>query len=162
MATIKFKDGQEYLDKLSTLADGLRDEVIGRAVYKGAGLVADAVKSNTESLPVDNRWGTDGDKKSGINTKQKTGLIKSLGITPMRNDDGFLNVKIGFDGYNDLKTKSFPNGQPNQLIARSVERGTSFMKATPFVKRAVSATKKQALDVMGNTVDKEIENIMKG
>ena len=36
----------------------------------------------------------------------KQGLLDGLGITPMRNDDGVWNVKIGFDGYNDMPTQN--------------------------------------------------------
>ena len=46
------------------------------------------------------------------------------------------------------------------MIAASAERGTSFLKANPFMKRAVSACKAKVIGVMGTTVDAEIKKIM--
>ena len=100
-------------------------------------------------------------KKGTLNAKQRAGLHKGLGIAKMQQDGKLTNVKIGWDGYNDIKTKRWPNGQPNQMIARSIERGTSFMKANPFVKRAVNRTRKAAAAEMQNVLDSEIEKIMK-
>ena len=97
---------------------------------------------------------------TGPNQYQKKGLEDSFGIAPIRNDNGFVNVKLGFDGYNGLKTKRWPNGQPNQMIARSVERGTSWMKANPFMKRALRKARKQAQEAMASRLQSEIQKIM--
>ena len=100
---------------------------------------------------------------SGPGDTQKKGLWESLGVTPLSDDGkGFLNVKVGFDGYNRMNTKRWPKGQPNQMIARSIERGTSFMKANPFVKRAVAQTQKRAKEAMSKAANREFEKIMKG
>ena len=161
MATIKFKAGDEYLGKLSKLSAAIKNEVCGPAIYNAASIVADAIRQELKKVPTDEKHGTNGDKAKGPRKIQKKGLYESLGITTLRTDgNGDMDVKIGFDGYNEVKTKSFPKGQPNQMIARSVERGTSFMKANPFVKKAVSRTKEEALEEMKKTVDKQIESIM--
>lgn len=157
MATVQFKKGDAYLAKLDRISYALKTDVIGPAVYEAAGVVADAIQKEVSSLSVSE----DPDKEL-LNAKQRKGLHDGLGIAKMRNDNGFYNVKIGWDGYNDIKTKSWPKGQPNQMIARSVERGTSFLKATPFVKKAVAATRKQAVAVMKETIDQKIETTMKG
>ncbi len=163
MATIQFKKGDEYLMKISRLAAASKEEVCGKAIYNAADIVANQIRSELMSVPTDEKHGTESEMANGPRKIQKKGLYDSLGIASMQTDErGFMNVKIGFDGYNDVKTKSFPNGQPNQMVARSIERGTSFMKANPFVKKAVSASKKQALDEIRKTVDTEIEKIMKG
>ena len=41
MATISFKNGDEYLMKISKLEAALKDEVCGEAIYGAAGIVAD-------------------------------------------------------------------------------------------------------------------------
>ena len=52
-----------------------------------------------------------------------------------------MNVKIGYDGYNNIVTERWPQGQPNMMIARAAESGTTFMQAQYFMERAVrSAT----------------------
>ena len=79
----------------------------------------------------------------------------------MRDDKGYLNVKLGFDGYGRTKTKKYPKGVPNQLIARSVNTGTSFRKRNPFMDRAVRAKRKLAekkmMETMGEGMKKEMK-----
>lgn len=162
MATIKFKTGDAYLKKISKLEALSRDKVCGVAIYGAASIVADEIREQLKKVPTDESQSfsepTIGPKKA-----QKAGLYNSLGVAKMQDDgNGFLNVKIGFDGYNGIKTKRWPKGQPNQMVARSVERGTLYMKANPFVKKAMSGSRKQALDYMRKSVDKSIEEIMRG
>ena len=88
------------------------------------------------------------------------GLIQSLGITRMKEKDGFLNVKIGFDGYNKVKTARWPKGQPNTMVARAAESGTTWLQKSPFVRTGVRNSKKAALDAMKKTVDETTANIM--
>ena len=73
----------------------------------------------------------------------------------------FVNVKIGFAGYNATRTDKYPQGQPNALIARAVNSGTTFRKKTRFVDKAVSASKKSAEAAMDAACNREIEKIMK-
>lgn len=161
MATITFKNGDDYLFRLSKLEAQAKDEICGKAIYGAAAIVADAIRNEMEALPTDENWGSAENPTKGPKRKQLDGLSQSLGISSMEDDGGFLNVKIGFDGYNDIKTKRWPNGQPNQMVARSVERGTTWMKANAFVKRACAASRKQALASMQKTVEESIEKIMK-
>lgn len=161
MATIQFKNGDEYLMKLSKLEAALRDEVCGRAIYGAAGIVADEIRSQLQSVATDEGYGTELEPAQGPKKVQKRGLYEGLGIASMQDDGGYLNVKIGFDGYNELRTARWPNGQPNQMVARSVERGTSWMKANPFVKKAVAASRARALDFMKSSVDKSIQTQMR-
>ena len=83
-------------------------------------------------------------------------LEASLGITPIQSDkDGFINAKVGFDGYDG-------KGVPNQLKARVMESGSSAVRKRPFVRPAVNATKKAAVEAMQQVIDEETKKIMKG
>lgn len=162
MATVKFKKGDEYIAKIAKLEANARDQICGKAIYGAAEIAADAIRAELKKVPTDDRndsfWG----ELNGPKKIQKKGLYDSLGIASMQDDGrGFLNVKIGFDGYNNVVTRWWLNGQPNQMIARSVERGTHFMRANPFVKPAMRKCTKQALEYMKKSVDKSIEEIMK-
>lgn len=160
MATISFKNGDEYLMKISKLEAAMKEEVCGEAIYGAAGIVADEIRAKLEAVPTDERYGTSSEPTRGPRKVQKRGLYNSLGIASMQDDGGFLNVKIGFDGYSDVTTERWPNGQPNQMVARSVERGTTWMKANPFVKKAVAASRKRATEFMKKSVDQSIQKIM--
>ena len=163
MATIKFKKGDEYLGKIAKLEAMTRHEICGSAIYGAAEIVADEIRDQLRKVPTDESWGGPDHETKGPRKAQKQGLYESLGIASLQQDrNGLLNVKIGFDGYNKLKSKRWPKGQPNQMVARSVERGTVYMKGHKFVKKAMSRTRKRALDFMKESVDKSIEEIMKG
>lgn len=157
---MKIKGLREYENRLLKL-ENLTREILGEAIYEGAGLVADAVKSSIESIPIDERYVTGGATLYGITPEQKAGLRDGFGIARMRDDNGFLNVKLGFDGYNSQVTKKYPGGQPNSLIARSVNAGTSFRQRIPFIDNAVNQTKGAAEQKMTETAEKAIGKAIK-
>ena len=159
VAKLKFKGLEEYEAKLLKLRN-VSKEMIGEAIYEGAGIVADAVKSNIESIPIDDRYVTGGAVLHGITEEQKAGLRDGFGIARMQDDNGYLNVKLGFNGYNSVKTKNYPSGQPNSLIARSVNAGSSFRSRIPFVDNAVNQSKNAAEQKMKEKFDSAIGKIM--
>ena len=142
MARITFNLGEDYMLRLSALADR-SEETAKRAVYEAAGIVTDQIRTNLET--------------NLAGSEQSTGtLAASLGITPIQTDrDGFINAKVGFDGYDE-------KGVPNQLKARVMESGSSTVRKRPFVRPAVNAAKKAAEEAMQRVIDEEIEKIMKG
>lgn len=152
MAKMKFEGLEEYEMQLMKVQEISRT-AIGEAIYHGAKEIADAVKQNINALPVDNRTRVKEGLLNGVSDAQKQGLIESFGIAKLQNDGGYAHVKLGFDGYNSVKTKSFPNGQPNSMIARSVNSGTSFRRQIPFVDNAVAQHKAAAEKKMQEQFD---------
>lgn len=149
-----------YLQQLNFLTD----EIIGEAVYEMAKVVADKVRSNIEALPAAPKgkttyYVTETRIMSELSEAQKQGLLDGFGVSPIQNDDGYVNVKLGFDGYNSVKTKKYPNGQPNALIARVTNSGSSYRQKTRFVDKAVSSTRKQAKEAGQAKIDEKIQAI---
>lgn len=162
MAKITFPGLNDYELMISKLSKGV-DDIAGKAIYAGAGIVADAIKENIKALPIVRGYGTtENPLPGGVTAPQKAGLIDGMGISPMQDDGGYLNVKIGFDGYNATKTEKYPQGQPNQLVARGVESGTSWKQKKPFIRPAINASKSRAEAEMARILDQEIEKITKG
>ena len=160
MAKITFKGLEEYELRLSRMGKETT-RIAGAAIYEGAAIVADEIKKGIRGLPVVTGYGTETNPlPGGVTSAQKQGLLDGLGIAPMQDDRGYLNVKIGFDGYNRTKTEKYPNGQPNQLVARGVESGTSWKQKKPFVRPAVNASRKQAEAKMAEVLDAEIKKLM--
>jgi HK97 gp10 family phage protein len=128
--------GDEFAIQLSKL--GADEDIAKKAIYEGANILADKIKSNLE----------------GVLSKDASGeLIESFGIAPINRDDaGNWNTKIGFDGYDS-------NWIANQLKARVIESGSSKQKAKPFVRPAVNATKKQIIEKMNQVIDQEIKKL---
>ena len=152
MAKFQFEGIDNYIAELEKLY-GDTEEIIGAAIYQGAAVVMKSVVSAIDGITTDNRFGTQEAKTIGPNSYQKEGLRKSVGIAKLRKDGSFWNVKIGFDGYNGLKTKRWPQGQPNAMVARSVESGTSWMQKQPFMRKAESSSRVKCEQAMANEID---------
>lgn len=152
MATIKVTTEVELmLGALSTRSA----EINKKALYEGAKVMADAMKAEIENLPTDER--SNADVLNGIKQAQKNGLLESFGVAPFDEQDGTRSTHLGFDGYNNIVTKRWPNGQPNSMIARSVNAGTSFMRATPFIDRTRRLHKAEAEKRMEEVIREEIK-----
>lgn len=137
MARIAFRAGGDYALKLSKLSTN-SEEIAKKAIYEGAKIVADQIKANLE----------------GVLSEEATGdLIESFGVTPIERDkDGNWNAKIGFDGYDR-------NGVPNQLKARVLESGSSKQGKRPYIRPAVTKTRKKVLKKMEEVIDYEIKKL---
>lgn len=163
MATFKTQGLDKYVAQLERLGNKT-DTVISEAVYEMAKVVADEVKANLIALPsVPDTEGLKAfastpQQKIPITKAQKWGLVHSFGIASLRNEGGFIHVKIGFDGYNEVQTKTFPKGQPNALIARSIESGSSTREKTPFLRPALAAARKQAIEAARVKFDEAIHD----
>lgn len=137
MAKFKFEGIDEYIESLEKIGGKNAEEVIRYAVYPGAAVVADAIRAEVETNHTDT-----GD------------LAASLDIAKMRNDNGFINTKISFGGYDR-------DGTPNALKAAALESGTSRgQKATHFVSNTVKRVKDKAIKEMADALDEKIKSIM--
>ena len=137
----RIKTGQELSLKISALGNNART-VAESALKAGAAVVADEVRRGIGGVPI----------KTGVT---KHGLEAGLGVSPIRDNNGVYDVKVGFEGYNE-------RSMPNAMMARIVESGTSKTPKHPFVRPAIRRAKDQAVKAMEDAADKEIEKIMKG
>lgn len=140
MAKMTVSTGEEFLLKLSRLSAGMASGIAKKAIYKGAGCVADEIKQQLHNTVSEEATGD---------------LEASIGITTMEQDaNGDWNAKIGFDGYDR-------NGTPNQLKARVLESGSSTRQKHPFIRPAVNRAKPKAEALMEQVIKEETEKIMK-
>lgn len=158
------KQLENYASQISKL--GSRSgEICGKAVYEMAGIVADKIRGNLEAIHAEPD--TEGlaawkeKRKAKLTYSEKQGLLNSMGISPLEDDNGYLNVKIGFDGYNSVQTRKYPKGQPNVLIARALESGSSVRDKQPFVRPAVNAARTEAMKACEKVIDEEVKKIIK-
>ena len=151
----------EYIAYLQRIGN-VTDEAIGKGVYAMANVVADAVRNNIQALPTVSNEANIATYRKGyirLSEPEKQGLLDGFGVSPMQDDGGYKNVKLGFDGYNSVKTKKYPQGQPNVLIARVTESGSSYRQKTPFMRTAVNASHKEALEKGREAVDRVLGDI---
>lgn len=154
MAKITFYGFDDYALKLQHLEKKI-SQIEGEAIYSAAGIVADEVKASIDEIHAEYAY--------EIRTVevQKKGLKEGLGIATIRDDGGFRNVRVGFDGYNDVKTRKYPKGQPNIMIARSYNSGSSWRSKQPFFDKAVRRVRAKAEEIMKTTVEGKIDKLMK-
>ena len=163
MARITFKNDSEYYEKLQKFEEEFifSNEEIDKAVKKGAGVVADAVRANLQKVPTEKFHKlSQGEVFNGISESEKTDLLGSFGVTPVkRNTVGFAHAKVGFDGYGSFPTETYPGGVPNQLLAGAVEHGSSVRKKTPFIRPAIKISKDKAIEAMAKSIDESMKKI---
>ena len=162
MAKIEFKGIDEYAKVLATLGNE-SEEIVKSAVYKGAAIVADEIKSGINSIPIQEGnnglppVGTPENKLYGISRKQKGDLMDSFGLAPMKNDGDYIQTKAGVDGYGSIPTKKYPGGVPNVMLMRSIESGTSFRDKHPVFRQATNRARKRAEEAMRNEIDNQMQ-----
>ena len=143
VARCTIKMPEEFLLKISRLGDKT-DDVCGRVLNAGAEVVLKKVRTNLRNV-----ISTDTKTQS-----RSTGeLERSLGVSPVLSDkNGNLNIKIGF-------SEPRTNGESNAKIASVIEYGKSGQPPKPFMKPAKSASRKECMTVMINTLDEEVKSI---
>lgn len=161
MANITFPGLGEYGEKLRQLEEAFAsDEPLERAVAKGAKPVADEIRNQLDGVPAQKFRRLYGDDQfTSLSESEKADLLASFGLTPVKNDRGYIHTKAGFDGYGSHPTKGYPQGVPNQLVARATESGSSVRQKHPFVRPAVNSTKNNAIREMEKSIDEDLKKI---
>lgn len=144
--------------KMLESVEGNTDEIFKDALEAGINVVTDEMRAQIQALSTSKENDIE---KHYPKERDKKALLDSLGYTPVGLQGSKYNMKSGFDGYDNHKTKRYPLGHPNKVIAKSIERGTSFMTAQPFMSRASKKAKSKALEAMDETIQKELKKITK-
>lgn len=166
MAKVKLIGIEAYIQQVKNIDNGTA-KVCRAAVKAGAGVIADGIRQELTSdvAAVSDKMALAAyqhEVKTYCSESQKKGLLKSFGISKITVKKGVYSAKVGFEGYNDVKTERWPNGQPNALIAQSVESGRTWMIKQPFVRPTVKRLEKTALEAMKQAADKELEKLTGG
>lgn len=145
--TIKGLD--EFITKLEA-AQREPEAIVKKALYEGAGIVADAIRSGVASVPVSE---SNQRPKHGVTSVEKAGLLSGIGISKMRTEDGTVNVVIGFNGTNK-------DGKRNTTIMRRLESGTSYQAKYPVIRQAVNRSKANAQEAMQKVFTDELQKLV--
>lgn len=151
MGSLKVTGLEDIVNVTAELRDSYRG-MVKQGLYEGAKILADTLHDETGNIKTYNVPYFEQEVKE---------LQASMGISRMKENNGTIEVNIGFTGYNSIKTKKHPNGQPNILVARSINSGASYMKKQPFVKTALKKSKDKAVNKTVKTIEKRIDEITK-
>ena len=157
MAKIKFTGFQEYMRKMEKMY-GHSEELCTEALKAGCAVIGNAQKEAIYGIPTDPRIYVDG-MRHGILPEAKQALIDSYGIAPVRSKNFVYERKTGFDGYNNIVTKRWPKGQPNDMVARSVESRTSFLPPYKFMDKVARSSQAEAETAMQDAIDKAVNRL---
>lgn len=132
------------------------NSILKPLVYAGADVVADELKKQIGSLKTDsdNKRGSDKSLRFCHKSDIKV-LSDNMGIAPIKAQDT-INTKVGFDGY---YINARGDSRPVPLLANSINAGTSFMKAQPFIDKTARKVKGNVQKAMNNAAEKVVENI---
>ena len=159
MRTTISTDGlEELMSNFEEIAtEGLN--ITKQALYEAANVTANAIKASIDSIPVDTpRYLTDGDTLNVITQGDLDDLRTHMGISKMQVNG--VDVIIGFNGYGSHSTKSYPQGYPMQMIANSIESGSSVRQKYPFMRTAVNSTKESAKMAANSKITQLVEEIL--
>lgn len=146
------EDLEKYIQNLQEWADDDLESDVRASLYADADVMADTIRQEIQNHP------THSSPVNGMTNQEQKALLSGLGISPFGKKSGDLDVKIGFDGYDEShKTKTYPKGVPIPLTARSLRRGTSWRAKDDFISRAVSKGKKKTVEAMEKKFDEKIK-----
>lgn len=140
------------------------DELLSKALYAGAKVMADGLKSAIQSLPQESGFKRFDEKhndspRNVVGGHDKEDLISHMGISRFQTKTGSVYARIGFDGYGQIKTKKYPNGRPVVLIARSINSGSSARMKHPFIKPTIAQYQGEATRAMQQVISEELKKM---
>ncbi len=139
-------------------------KVAVEAMYRGAGMVADAISELAMNVPTEPYHRVkEGEALRLPSPEEKAVMLDAAaGITHFKRVGDSIVCQIGFgagDGYAEVPGGM--NGNIKRLapvpeIARAINHGTSFMQGFHFVERGIAATKDKAQNQIYDEIEAEI------
>ena len=154
----------ELEDMLKKLGDKAYS-VAAQGLYSGAGVMAEAYANAVNDIKAEpQRKKNPPPEKTPARyptPEEKAALQGKTGISSFKRDLGEVNTLVGIGrsaGY------CYINGRkkPVLLIARSINRGTSFMHKQPVFRRAFNQTKESAQNAIIATAEEKQKEIING
>ena len=163
---MKFEtDGLDDLGRMLAELGQKAEEVASRALYDGAGVMADAFSAAAKRIKAEKqrkrnpkgehtpaRWPT---------PDEKAAVVKAVGIAKFNKNGGEVDTIVGVGGsagYAMVDGKR----KPVLLIARSINSGTSFMRKQHVFRKAMNSAKAEAENAIVSKAEKMFNEIIGG
>lgn len=150
-------DGMEELSEtLSKMAEAA-PAVASKALYKGAGIMADEIRKGAESIKTAPfSYAKDG--KTRLPSPEEKAVVLAAqgeGIAKFRKNGTEVDTSVGYakSGYAMMAGKRVPIPK----IANAINSGTSFMQKQPFVRKAAKTGGTKAIQAMKEVIETEFE-----
>jgi len=149
----------EISELLTEMADKA-PAVAAKALYEGAGLMADEVRKGAGQIrTAPFKYAGDGQTRLPSPEEKEIVQTAAAGIAKFNKNGTEVDTSVGFRnaGYAELKGKMVPIPK----IVNAIASGTSFMKKQPFVRKAAATATPQVLEKMRACIEAEFEAIGK-
>ena len=149
---------EELSRKLNALGDQA-EEVASRALYAGAGVMADQYTAAANSIRTSHFRYVFNGKKRDPSPEEKEAVIGKTGIARFNRNGTEVDTKVGVGarGYVEIGGKR----KAAVMIANAINSGTSFMTKQPVFRRAATQGAGPASAAIVEAADKLIEEITK-
>ena len=152
-------EGMEELGEMLRALGESAESVAASALYEGAGVMANEIKSGAESIRTEPfKFAPPGDHRLPSPEEKEIVLsAEGSGIAKFQKDGDGVQTSVGYGraGYAELAGKTVPI----PLIANSINSGTSFMFKQPFMRKAASTGGKKAIKVITEKIETEWQRI---
>lgn len=154
----------EGMEKISDMLNGLKEKAPGvaaQAVYKGAGIMRDAVDNGAESIrTAPFKWAGANEQRLPSPEEKEIVLQATVGIARFDKNGTEVQTSVGYanSGYALLKGRV----KPIPVIVNAIHSGTSFMRKQPFVRTAARKAKSRTENAMKEVVETAFEAIANG
>ena len=152
----------EGMEAISKLLNTLKDEaprVASKALYEGAGVMADEIKKQAGAIPTAPfHYAVFIQRDVSPEEKAIVTAEGAVGIAKFQRNGTEVDTKVGYgnSGYALLKGRR----KPIPKIANAINSGTSFMKKQPFFRKAVSAGSRSAEAKISEVLLEEYDRII--
>lgn len=152
-------DGLTEISQLLTNMAEKAPAAAAKAVYEGAGIVADEVRNQIGKIS------TAPFHYAVFVTREPSPEEKAIveqagaGIAKFTKNGAEVETSVGFAkaGYAQLNGKTVPVAK----IANAINSGTSFMKKQPFMRQAANNGGRKAIDAMKKSIETSFEEMKK-
>ena len=154
-------DGMAEISETLSKLEERAPAVAAKALYEGAGIMADEVKKSADSIQTAPfKWASSSGETRLPSPEEKEIVQKaSAGIAKFDKNGTEVQTSVGFRnaGYAQLKGKTVPIPK----IVNAINSGTSFMKKQPFVRKAATAGGQRAIAAMKEVIETEFDAMTK-
>ena len=155
--SIQIDGMEELVQKMGKLTEQAAG-VAAKALYDGAGIVADAVSKEMQGIRTEPFKYAAGGKRRDQSPEEKALVLSAKhGVAKFRKNGISVQTSVGLQnaGYGTLNGKTKPIPQ----IANAINSGTSFMKGQPFMRAAFSQSQSAATAAIEAGIQKYAEEM---
>lgn len=152
--------GLEEISEMLTAMEDAAHAVASKGLYKGAGIMADAIERNAKAIPTAPfRWASTRRGEVRLPSPEEKAVVTGtgVGIAKFQGSGAEVNTSVGYQnsGYAPLAGKM----RPVPMIVAAINSGTSFMRKSGFFRKAVNSGGKQAAAAIKEFIEDEYEKM---